>query len=408
MPIVAAKRGALPIKILHIADLHIGDRRYGRFDPVRSVNTRLDDQRLCLNSLADTALKERVRAVILAGDIYHSRTPTPAEEDVFAEFIARLSGANIEIFAITGNHERPSNPGRASPLTHIDTLRIPNFHLINEPSVATVIIDGEPFAVAAIPWPLRREIVAAGFAQEGETPSPVAWDAYIASLVRRLAAEVPPDAIAILTAHLWTVDVVTDSPFDPRGEPICRAETLARSPFSYIALGHIHKHRLSWPSPPVVYSGSIDRTDFSEARIAKGAVVVEIDRQTASWRFVETPARRFVDIEMNLEGFPQPAESAAIMARNYDLEGAILRITATQAKGDTPLDGRRLRPKLPEVFFLRIVRKIESGEREPFSARAFTPMDALEEYISRDKSLAPFKDRLMKLARSLSEEVRGK
>ena len=357
--------------------------------------------------MADIALKERVRVAILAGDIYHSRSPNPAEEDVFAEFVSRLSSADIHVFAIEGNHERPAMPDRASPLTHIDTLKIPRFHLMAEPRVETLDVSGEELAVAAIPWPLRRELVEAGFAEEGRPPEPAAWDAYIASIVENLADAVPPNSTALLAAHLWTANAIEGSHLSPRGEPICRAETLARPPFSYVALGHVHGHRSVWSSPPAVYSGSIDRTDFSEAGVPKGAVIAEIDRHSAAWRFVSTPARRFLSIEMDLSGFPQPAESAAEKARSHDLDGAILRIVATQSKGDPPLDGRRLRPKLPELFSLRVVRRVEDEERAPFSVRAFTPLGALEEYILRDKSLKPYKDRLMKLARSMAEEIEG-
>ncbi len=393
------------MKILHAADLHIGDRRYGRFDPTRSINTRLDDQRRCLLHIAEVALEEGVSAAVLAGDIYHGRAPSPAEEDIFAEFVARLTVSNIHVFALAGNHERPAIPGRASPLTHIETLGIERFHLLSEPGITTVTINGETLSVAAVPWPHRHEAAKAGF--DIKASSVNIWDAYISELVADLAARIPEGSTAILAAHLWTANVSGLVEKNIRQEPICQAQTIAREPFRYIALGHIHAHQQVWPEPPAVYSGSIDRTDFSEANTPKGAVIVEIGEEKTSWRFFETPARRFIRIEMDISNAAEPAETAAIKAKSHNIEDAIVQIVATQKKGDPPLDGRRLRPKLPEPFFLRVIRRELGDDSLPPTLKAYDPLGALAEYIDSSPNLQPEKDKLIALARQLAEEVRG-
>ncbi|MCK5832493.1 exonuclease SbcCD subunit D [bacterium] len=395
----------MTLRILHIADVHIGDRRYGRWDPTRSVNSRLDDQRKCLSYLSNKAIEEKAHAVVIAGDIYHTKSPTPSEEDVFAEFIAQLSENGIHIFAIAGNHERPTSPGRASPLTHIDTLKIPFFHLFTSAGVKSIDIGDETISVVGIPWPLRSEMEAAGFPIKDLSANSLVWDKYISDLLNRLVAEIPENSIPILTAHLWTANIAGCGRYNIRGEPVCRAETLVRVPFRYIALGHVHSHNIVWNSPLALYSGSIDRTDFTESKEKKGAILVEIDGDLTSWTFIETPARPFISIEMDLSGFPKPTESVLERVRSLDLEGAILRILITQQKGDPPIDGRNIRPKLTKPFHIQVLRKVVSEDDKSLLFKAFTPFSALEEYMKRTPEYLPYKDKLMELARLIAEEV---
>ena len=47
--------------------------------------------------------------------------------------------------------------------------------------------------------------------------------------------------------------------------------------FEYVALGHIHKTQVLVETPPVVYSGSMQRVDFSEEKDPKGFYVVDVD-----------------------------------------------------------------------------------------------------------------------------------
>jgi len=343
-----------------------------------------------------------VHAVIIAGDIYHRKSPSPAEEDAFAEFIARLAEREIHTFAIAGNHERPTAPGRASPLTHIDTLRIPFFHLMDDACVKSVELSSGELFVAGLPWPTRSELKA-----EGLSPNPLAWDEFISRKVESLAGQIPEGARAVLSAHIWTSTLAAGQGYDPHGEPICRVEVLARPPFSYVALGHIHTHSVQCSSPPVVYSGSIDRTDFTEADEEKGAVMVDIGGDSVSWRFVPTKARKFVTIEMDLRGFPNPVESLMAKAEAMELDGAIVRIVVKQRKGDPPLDGRNIRPKLRDVFYLRVVRNVVSEDEKPLQLKAYTPLGALEEFIDRSEELLPYKEKLIETAAKIAEEATG-
>ena len=72
----------------------------------------------------------------------------------------------------------------------------------------------------------------------------------------------------------------------------------------YVALGHIHRHQVLRHDPPmVVYSGSLQRVDFSEEGDEKGFCVVDLDstapqgERMVGFDFHRVQARPFVTID---------------------------------------------------------------------------------------------------------------
>lgn len=85
------------MKILHTSDLHIG-KYIGTYD-------LKEDTEYVLNQVVDTAIKERVEAVLISGDIFDR--PNPSEEAIkmYVSFLKALLDKNIKIIAISGNHD---------------------------------------------------------------------------------------------------------------------------------------------------------------------------------------------------------------------------------------------------------------------------------------------------------------
>ena len=86
---------------------------------------------------------------------------------------------------------------------------------------------------------------------------------------------------------------------------VLQLSSVALPAFDYVALGHIHKHQALGLTPPAVYSGSLQRVDFSEENDTKGFCVVELDPDKpqghrASWEFVPRDSRPFVTIQVTV------------------------------------------------------------------------------------------------------------
>ena len=58
------------IKVMHVADVHIGMENYGRTDPETGLNSTLLAFLATLDEAGDRAIAEDVELLVLAGDIY--------------------------------------------------------------------------------------------------------------------------------------------------------------------------------------------------------------------------------------------------------------------------------------------------------------------------------------------------
>ena len=74
------------LRILHLADIHLGMENYGRVDPVTGLSSRLGDFLRSLDQALDWALDNDVHLVLIAGDIFKNRDPTPTIQREFAHF----------------------------------------------------------------------------------------------------------------------------------------------------------------------------------------------------------------------------------------------------------------------------------------------------------------------------------
>ena len=114
------------IRIMHLADLHIGMENYGRLDPATGLNGRVMDFLRRLSEAVDYALGNEVDLVLFAGDAYKTRDPNSTYRREFARRIKRLADAGIPVVLLVGNHDLPAQDKRASSIEIFRTLDVPN------------------------------------------------------------------------------------------------------------------------------------------------------------------------------------------------------------------------------------------------------------------------------------------
>lgn len=87
------------MKIMHLSDLHIG----------KKVNeySMLQDQIYILKEILRIIDNEKVETAIIAGDVYDRSLPPNEALELFDEFLYQLSGRNVNVFVISGNHDSP-------------------------------------------------------------------------------------------------------------------------------------------------------------------------------------------------------------------------------------------------------------------------------------------------------------
>jgi exonuclease SbcD len=86
------------MRILHTADWHLG-KKLNDF-------TRIDEQRHVLEELCDIAQREKVDAVVIAGDLFDTFNPPNEAIELLYKTVHKLANnGKVPVIAIAGNHD---------------------------------------------------------------------------------------------------------------------------------------------------------------------------------------------------------------------------------------------------------------------------------------------------------------
>ncbi|MFO7166948.1 MAG: exonuclease SbcCD subunit D [Chloroflexota bacterium] len=383
------------IKLLHLADLHIGVENYGRVDPASGLHTRLIDYLARFDEAIDFGLAEGVNAVLIAGDVYKSRSPNPTHQREFARRIHRLRAAGIPVLILTGNHDVSPAAGRAHSIEIFDTLAVEGVTIADRPATHLLQTAAGPLQVIALPWVTRHNLLTK---EELRLASILEVETMLLDRIDRFlrysAEELDPDIPTVLTVH-GTIDGATVGA--ERSILLGRDLMLPKSVVSlpnvdYVALGHVHKHQSLGEHPPVVYAGSIERIDFGEEHEDKGCVLVELAKGATRWRFHKLAARPFVTIEVDVRDTPDPQARVMTAIERREVRDAVVRVKVEARAAEAgQLRAEEIRERLEELgaFFIAAVaieveRTTRTGRLAGYDGdllEGLTPRKALELYL---------------------------
>ena len=379
------------IRAIHFSDLHIGVERYGQLDPVTGLSSRLGDFLRALDTLVDYALADSIDLVIFAGDAYKTRDPSPTHQREFAKRLLRLSQAGIHVFLLVGNHDLPQGINKATAVDIFDTLAVPNITVGNRIHCYRVQTRGGPVQIVAVPWVTRSAVLS----REEYRNLPMEEvnrliEERVSGYLDEAVGGLDPAVPVVLTGHLSVADARYGSERSVMigQDVVFLHSTIARPQFCYVALGHIHRHQALGGWPPVVYSGSLERIDFSEEKEDKGFVVVEIPddpEEMATYRFQPIAARPFLTIDVDAD-VPDPTAEVLDSIAGHDLAGKVVRViirTAESREGLLQLG--EIRRALKDAFFVAgIYRDVRRRQRARLGTAApedLAPADALAAWL---------------------------
>ena len=314
-----------PLRILHLADSHIGAELPDR--PRMHDWRRGDEIVASFRHALAPALRGEVDLVIHAGDVFDRADPGQAAILAAAAPLLEVAAAGVPVVIAPGNHERSLLPASLF-FAH------ENLHIAREPTTFSFRLCDRRVAVAAIPFIRRR--VAEAFA-----------DALRASQWTTAAAE-----LNILATH-QAFESATCGPGNYRfraGEDVLPRD-LPAAGFDYVAAGHVHRHQRLEPDtdgPPIVYAGSTDRITFAEKDEPKGAVFVEQANGRVAPRFVEHAVRPMVVLPLDISGLNR----AQVRARVAESLAAAPRAAIAQLR----LSGQATRDALRGVRLADVCR----------------------------------------------------
>ena len=243
------------MKIIHLADLHIG-KRVNEF-------SMIDDQKYILNQILEIIDKEKPDTVIIAGDVYDKQVPSIEAVELLDSFISDISKRKTTTFIISGNHDSAERLAFGSSLMAMGKIyispvyngKISKYTLKNDFGSANFYL--LPFVK---PSHVKR------FFPDKKIAS---YTDAIKVVVDNLKLDT--SEINILIAHQFVTGASRTESEEISVGGLDNVDASVFEDFDYVALGHIHRpQRIRYCGTPLKYS-------FSEVNDAKSVSIIEIN-----------------------------------------------------------------------------------------------------------------------------------
>jgi exonuclease SbcD len=256
------------MRVLHTADWHLGQH-------FLTGQERLTEQRAFLDWLLATVQAQEVEALVLAGDVFDTTSPSHAAQELYYDFLVRMQGTCCrDIVVVGGNHDSPTLLNASRRL-----LRALRIHVVGgapaDPAEQIISLagSGPGLVVCAVPFLRDRDL---RLSIAGETPDERQFRIresiaghYLAlsehDLVRRLREQ---DVPVLATGHLYAAggEAREGAERDVHigGLGVVGAEHFPVA-FDYVALGHLHRPQVVGGREHIRYSGSPVPLSFTEA-----------------------------------------------------------------------------------------------------------------------------------------------
>lgn len=366
------------MKFLHTSDWHLGRSLYGK--------KRYAEFEAFLNWLTQTIEDEDIDALLVAGDVFDTSTPSNRAQELYYRFLCRVSTSCCRhVVIIAGNHDSPSFLNAPKEI-----LRALNVHVIGSmtevltdevivlkknPLIPQMNADNVEAIVCAVPYLRDKDIrtvepgetiddknrkLVEGLQKHYEDAVSLAQETKNNLLQASPAADKNIPIIAM--GHLFTAGGKTVDGDGVRelyvGSLAHVSDDVFPTAIDYLALGHLHVPQAVGGAEHMRYSGSPIPMGYGEATQAKSVVLVEFEENN---KLSRSPTKitlknvpcfqqlvRIVgsldDIHARLEELKQK-ESHAWLEIEYtgaDIIGN-LQETLAEALADSPMEIRRIK-----------------------------------------------------------------
>ncbi len=281
------------MKLLHTSDWHLG-KRLDDF-------SRMEEQQAVMQEICEIAEREKVDAILVAGDLFDTFNPPTEAVDLFYKTLKRLAdNGRRPVIAIAGNHDSPDRIEAPDPLARecgIIFAGYPNSVVtpVELDSGLKVLQSDEGFLELQLPdttVPLR--ILLTPYANEYRLKTFLGYEnseeelrSVLQKKWQQLANRFCDETgVNILASHLFMVkkgDVLPEEPEDEKpilhvgGAQAIFTENIPKQ-IQYTALGHLHRmHRVDENPCPAYYGGSPLSYSFAEANQQKYVLIIEAE-----------------------------------------------------------------------------------------------------------------------------------
>ena len=237
------------MKIVHLADTHLGLSAFNRVDPETGMNLR--EQLIYDNFLAavDRVVALRPDALVHAGDLFHQVKPKTRAYTTALDALSRLHDAGIPVLAVAGNHSMAKTRYTASPFEVLERsgYAAGDLYVAHHNRYRRVELGDAVFHL--IPNMLLPEGYRTAFEE-------IEYSSGTNVLVTHGLASILKDRrLHTVAEHELDATILSDR-------------------FDYIALGHFHGQ--VQVADNAWYSGSLEHCNYGEIAEKKGGLAVDL------------------------------------------------------------------------------------------------------------------------------------
>ena len=303
------------MKIVHIADLHIGQTLYNDYD-------RTEEHRHFFDQLEKLCIREKPHALVVSGDVFDIQQPGASVKKFFAETFVHLqrSCPQMKIVIVAGNHDSASRLSADSAVWDLAGAKV-----VGVPPAIGVATDVNGEA-AELSWQdnfiVRLEgigyIIALPYMAGGERKD------MIQSLLDLVESENKAGLPVVMTGHLAVAGMDATGHDGDIGKIRVQSISSLGKGYDYLALGHIHKPQtighpqdclnpdVTYPSGVIRYSGSALHVSCDE-KYPHSISIVEMERHGGDVRIRQERIRELLHFyELPLDGSSFTSEKDAL------------------------------------------------------------------------------------------------
>jgi DNA repair exonuclease SbcCD nuclease subunit len=294
--------------ISHISDLHLGYAQFG-------LEEREEDVYQTFHEAIDVSIREGVKLVILAGDLFHNPRPCGKAIITLGNALKKLKEKQIPAAFILGEHD-------------ISRLRdVPFAHIYSNLGLAKKLRHDEPFIVENC----------AVFGADKERRSNI--DSLVEKMRHAEQVAKQHDGKKILVLHQGLTD------FNKFAGELNSTDLPAG--FNYYALGHYHDHqekRFGHLGGPLAYPGSIDLTPSEGIKeVEKGFIIADMSGEEPSTQWIRLNRRQQFYARISYKDIASEVEKVIEKAKALGDKKPITRIEVAGSDIDFKVIAERLK-----------------------------------------------------------------
>lgn len=359
------------MRILHIADLHLGRQLMGL--------SLEEDHEVILGQTLETLVAERADVLVIAGDVFDRASPPNSSIRQFNRFLKRVAEeTEAAVVMISGNHDSGDRIEAMSVFSTASRVLVRGIADAVEKPLVLRDAHGE-VAFSALPFSYEyaaREV----FGDEGiSAPADV-----IAAQIAAARSQVPDGARWVVVAHSFVAGGAVGET-ERALTQVGGIETVPSDAFdgaNYVALGHLHKPQ-EVGARHIRYSGAPLAFGFDEAGSEKSITLVDLTAE---------------GVEIRTEPFRPIRQVRSLTGAFSDLLAGTPSDDFIQAilTDENPLIDpmNRLRAIYPNACHLAYARQARAPETKGLGPRraAVTPIEMVDDFMKVVRGRKPNAD----------------